>query len=230
MFGVEFRSEPEQESGQLLIDKAKCWEPLQLCVWYNDNSDHYYRYVYGDKDTYRFAWHRLGRPFAMPSRPLEEIPFTLCQHDFSGRRVFQHRSGDKWSLSGNHRGTGFLYEDACLELVGDLRTKWDPHPRLTGGLSAEDLAEMEALAGRSADFFHLGHNRWPMTLGADGYVRNGWTSGEFFWWIKGGELWFADAAGRPTSRLVKCDGGWWEGRRADRPHSLLRLVPRENGA
>ncbi len=230
VFGVAYRDEPDQESGQVLIDKQKCWEPLQLCVWYNDHSDLYYRYVYGDKDTFRLAWHHLDRPFAMPSRPLEEIPYTLCQHDFSGRRVFQHRSGDKWSLLGNHRGADFLFEEECHELVRELQSKWDPHERLTGKLSAADRAEMKRLAGKRVEFVYLGHNRWPMTLGADGYVRHGWTSREFFWWIKERTLFFADAAGRPSSHLIPANGGWWEGRRADQPHALLRVIPERNGA
>jgi hypothetical protein len=224
VFGVEYRDEPEQESGQLLVDKQKCWEPLHLCNWYNEHSDYYYQYVYGDKDTFRFAWHRLGRPFAMPRWPLEQIPFTLCQHDFAARRVFQHRSGDKWSLSGNRRSPGFLYEDACLELVNRLRERWEPHRRLTGELSAADRDRMKALASRPREFHHLGHNRWAMELGADGYVQRGWTSHEFFWWIKERELVFADTAGRPTGRLWAGADGVWEGRREDRPHSRLRLT------
>lgn len=230
IFGVPYRDEPEQESGQLLVDKQRCWEPLNLCVWYNEHSDFYYRYVYGDKDTFRFAWHRLGRPFAMPGRPLEEIPFTLCQHDFAGRRIFQHRSTDKWSLSGNQPSRGFVHEATCFELVRQLREQWDPHDRLTGGLSPEDRSQMDALVERPIEFMHVGHNRWPMSLGADGYVELGWSTDEFFWWIKGRELIFADEAGQPSARLQQQSDGTWEGHRVDRPRSRLRLVTHRNGA
>jgi len=30
-----------------------------------------YRYIHGNKDSFRFAWHALGREYAMPSRPIE---------------------------------------------------------------------------------------------------------------------------------------------------------------
>jgi hypothetical protein len=228
VFGVEFREEPEQESGQLLIDKQACWEPLQLCNWYNQHSHFYYQHVYGDKDTFRFAWHRLGRPFAMPERPLEQIPFTLCQHDFGGRRVFQHRSGDKWSLSGNPRSSGFLFEEECRELVQRLREIWDPHQRLTGDLSAADREQMNALAARPIEFHHVGHNRWGIRLGVDGYVQRGWTQHEFFWWIKDRQLIFANTAGQPTGRLRRRDDGVWEGCREERPNIVLRLTVGES--
>jgi len=129
IFGVPYRAEPEQESGQIVIDKGQCWRPLKLCAWYNRHSDFFYRYVYGDKDTFRFAWHRAGRPFAMPRRPLRKIPGTLCQHDLQGRRLFQHRSLAKWSLAGNRRTAGFEHEGRCLAHLDELRRLWQRSAR-----------------------------------------------------------------------------------------------------
>src|SRR5690606_24050990 len=60
---------PEQESGQILIDKEKCWKELNLCLHFNRQSK-YYKLIYGDKDTFKFAWLALRSPFYMvPTLP-----------------------------------------------------------------------------------------------------------------------------------------------------------------
>lgn len=38
----EYRYENEQESGQILVNKEKCWKELNLCVYFNEHSDLYY--------------------------------------------------------------------------------------------------------------------------------------------------------------------------------------------
>jgi hypothetical protein len=103
---VTYRDEPQQESGQVLVDKRRAWQALALCDWYNQNSDFFYRFVYGDKDTFRLAWHRTGQAFSMPAMPASPN-FVINQTDFEGRLLFQHRNGDKWSLHGNRHCPGF---------------------------------------------------------------------------------------------------------------------------
>ena len=50
----------------------------------------------------------------------------MCQHDFRGRRVFQHRNLDKWDLLlRNQRIKGFRFEDECREFVRELGGVWD---------------------------------------------------------------------------------------------------------
>ncbi len=126
IFGVSYRDEWEQESGQILIDKRACWEALNLCNWYNLHSDFYYQHVYGDKDTFRFAWHRCGQPYLMPRKGIMRLRHTICQHDLDGRRLFQHRCHVKWSLSRNHRVRGFKYQHECEQFAEELRQCWRP--------------------------------------------------------------------------------------------------------
>jgi hypothetical protein len=125
VFDVSYRDEPEFESGQIIIDKARVWRALQLTRWYNDYSDFFYRHVWGDKDTFRFAWHRTGTLFSMPPFPIHTLQDTMCQHDFDGRRIFQHRNMDKWSLGReNKRVAGFLFESECLDDLALLKKLW----------------------------------------------------------------------------------------------------------
>jgi len=126
IFGVPFRDEPEFDAGQILLEKEKSWRALCLTMWFNEYSDFFYHHVWGDKDTYRFAWHRLGQKFAMPPHSIQKLEGTMCQHDFDGRRIFQHRNNDKWNFrKGNKRIEGFLFEDECLADLARLHDLWD---------------------------------------------------------------------------------------------------------
>ncbi len=122
--GVKYRDEPEFESGQIVVDKRRNWKALTLAMWYNEHSDFFYRYIHGDKDTFHMAWRKLRRPYAMPTKGIHALPGTMCQHDFTGRRIFQHRNGHKWQVFGNNpRIAGFLLEDACLRHIQEIRMK-----------------------------------------------------------------------------------------------------------
>lgn len=45
----------------------------------------------------------------------------MCQHDFAGRRIFQHRNFAKFSLTvPNQRIDGFLHEQRCFEYLREL--------------------------------------------------------------------------------------------------------------
>lgn len=124
--GVPYRSEPEFESGQMVINKETCWRALNLAWWYNDHSEFFYKYIHGDKDTFHLAWRRTGTEYAMVPHPIESLDGVMCQHDFDGRRIFQHRNSHKWSFFGeNKRLHGFLYEEDCRRHLEELRERWD---------------------------------------------------------------------------------------------------------
>lgn len=118
--------EPEFESGQILVDKSKCWRPLVLALWYNEHADFYYQYAYGDKEAFHVAFRKCGKSYMMPQFRPKLLRGALCQHDFQGRRLFQHRSRAKWRLSGeNAHIPGFLHEAQCLAFLEILRRKWN---------------------------------------------------------------------------------------------------------
>jgi ADP-heptose:LPS heptosyltransferase len=118
---VGYRDEHEFETGQLLVDKPRTWLPLQLTLHLNQHHTFYYDYVYGDKDLFHMAWRILNRDYAMPPYPLEPLEGTMCQHDFQGRRVFQHRNMLKWKLNSINRCVpGFHFQKECLEFLDDL--------------------------------------------------------------------------------------------------------------
>ena len=124
--GLVQPSGPEFESGQIVLDKERCWRALQLSGWLNENSDFYYRYVHGDKETFHLAFRKVAKKYALVPKPIHPLKRTMCQHDFEGRRIFQHRNGDKWDLLlCNQRIPDFWFEKECLEYVRQLGEKWD---------------------------------------------------------------------------------------------------------
>ena len=124
-FGLRIPDEFEFESGQIVLDKERCWQALCLTWWINENSDFFYRHLHGDKETFRLAFRKLKTAYALVSKPIEALPGVMCQHDFRGRRIFQHRNGEKWDLFFNKRIKGFRWEKQCLADLSDLRRVWD---------------------------------------------------------------------------------------------------------
>jgi ADP-heptose:LPS heptosyltransferase len=127
IFGVPYRKGPEFESGQIVMDKERCWRPLVLSSWYNQHSDFYYRHIMGDKETFHMAFRKLDAPWSMPARrPRRLGRCVMCQHDFQGHRAFQHRNIDKWNIwARQKRVLDFWFERECREYLEELRKVWD---------------------------------------------------------------------------------------------------------
>ncbi len=124
--GLRQPDEAEFESGQIVIDKLRCWPALRLSLWLNENSDFYYQYLYGDKETFHIAFRKLKTRYSLVPHPIQTLPGTMCQHDFQGRRIFQHRNSDKWDLFlRNRQIEGFQFEKDCRRYVIQLRRIWD---------------------------------------------------------------------------------------------------------
>jgi hypothetical protein len=84
------------ESGQFIIDKRRCWSALNLAWFYNDHSDYYYRYCYGDKHTFEVAWARCGLPFVMWDASAEWADVAYLHRGPDGQPLFVHRCADKF--------------------------------------------------------------------------------------------------------------------------------------
>ena len=100
----------EQESGQILINKERCWKELNLCMYFNKRFEVYYKLLLGDKDTFKFAWMACKTPFHMIETDVatlgyedrntnEFIGTTMVQHNASGDICFLHRNLLKWDIT-----------------------------------------------------------------------------------------------------------------------------------
>ena len=121
--GLEPLEGPEFESGQLLLDKRRCWRALLTTCQLN--SDEHRPYVYGltngDKDTFRLAFLMTSTDFALVphsptcfgapylratigtsniqiGHPLGRFRLGgLLQRDTEGRPLFAHRTVLEWN-------------------------------------------------------------------------------------------------------------------------------------
>src|SRR5258706_2693306 len=186
--GVTYRDEPEFETGQIVIDKEACWRPLKLTMWMNEHSDFWYHHIHGDKETFHMCWRKLHANYAMPQREIESLDGTMCQHDFSGRRIFQHRNGAKWIVDGENRSIdGFIHERQCLEHLAELRRLWRTRPTLPFDFGTAD-SEARAIATQLCERHWLYHrvnkDQRSMRFSLDGQVCEGARDYEQAWNIK----------------------------------------------
>jgi hypothetical protein len=124
--GLKRPNGPEFESGQIVVDKRACWKALCLTMWFNEHSHFYYQHLHGDKETFHLAFEKTAKCYAMPTKGIHRLRGTMCQHDFEGNRLFQHRNTDKWNLFiRNKRVRDFWCEKDCREFLRDLQARWD---------------------------------------------------------------------------------------------------------
>ncbi len=214
---VPFRDVPAVESGQIVLDKERCWAALALTMHLNENSDFYYRHVYGDKDTFLMAWLMRQQPYAMTSHQPKRLPGTLCQHDFDGRLLFQHRNAAKWVLLGkNLEVPRFRHEEACRGFIAELQRLWagrvfNPPPR-----SAAALALESELSGRRFRYVLLSSGEMEIELLSGNRIGIGRSAAEQVWYVADGgdgpEL-VIGAEDKATARLSASADGTWRGHR-----------------
>jgi alpha 1,2-mannosyltransferase len=151
LFRVPYNDSEEFETGQLLVDKDRCWSEFALTVHFNLRHDLYYRVVQGDKDTFRFAWQQvaLRRGQGMrqvnylegPDTPYGFMPFgpfhigepnpwrkwgggsVMQQRDREGRPLFNHRTINKFSVARRDGEVDDQGPDAAWLTYGPAETR-----------------------------------------------------------------------------------------------------------
>lgn len=105
--------EYELESGQLMVDKRRYWYHLQLAAWLNNEQGAYYnKFLLGDKDMFRYAWHALKTPYGRPRKWLTSVG-TLNDGFYCGHSFAQHHP-DSSAVAFLHGG---LTKIAALEVM-----------------------------------------------------------------------------------------------------------------
>jgi hypothetical protein len=159
----------------------------------------------------------------MPTYGIYTLTSTMCQHDFEGQRVFQHRNMQKWCLYDNPRIPGFIFEQECIDSIRAAQ------PELGDmlGLPEHRKDDADNLAGHECEYERVECDIRRIFLAADGTINPGGDRMERSWTVISDQgvrvLKIYGDAGL-TARLEQehCTSPIWRGR--------WRLVPRIKGA
>ncbi len=116
---IPYRDEPEQESGQVLIDKSKLWDVLVLSQWMQNHSYYMYNHIHGDKDMLHVSCRKLNIEYAMPEKMVHGRD-TMMQHDFNDNPLFAHNCCQKWTREpplGEHECIGMEYKKEYYQMI-----------------------------------------------------------------------------------------------------------------
>ncbi|MBI1831108.1 MAG: hypothetical protein HYR84_06630 [Planctomycetes bacterium] len=147
-FGVADPKRPGSvESGQYVLNKRAIWRPLNLAWFYNDHSDYYYRYCYGDKHTFEVAWTRCDTPFVMwtPNAVWEKVAYLHPGPD--RETLFVHRCADKFRFDRHNYVTSQNHSAVSFQPTLPIEREcwaW--------------LNELSALLGRDANETRIAHD------------------------------------------------------------------------
>ena len=177
--GVDFRKTPSIESGQLVVDKRRHWNAIDLAWFLNARSDTVYRILYGDKDTYLMSWLRLGSPFALVPHRARLMDGWIAQHHPEGHLMFQHRNLRKWILNGaNPVLDGFPGGCAMPPAIfRNLRDCWNGRIFLPPPLGEAGRAlERKMISMRWFVYELVGDRRWTMEFLPGNRIGKGFDS------------------------------------------------------
>lgn len=129
--GVEPVDEKAFESGQIVVDKSRCWKALVATMTMNAYSDFWYNHIYGDKDTWHMSWLRTGTPYTLvphdskrglhPGKEDQRCTGIIYQWGLDGKRLFQHRTTMHWGWEDNPEAKMFWGREKCLEYIDELK-------------------------------------------------------------------------------------------------------------
>lgn len=219
MAGMEPRSARAFESGQLLVDKMRCWRELSLVNWINAHSDYWYEAVYGDKDTFLLGWSKCDRAYAMTTKAAGWKWPAILQHDFDGSLLFQHACRGKPQLYAGHRIDCLVHADVAVAAGQRLRERW--HGRIWdwADQTPEEMDLARQVFGRHL-YRRVGFDERPLQLADGGVIPYGAAGCERRWSMRilndvptvaiAGE----GASGNEVGMmfLTQSDDGVWRGR------------------
>lgn len=235
IWDLPYRDEPEVESGQIVVNKSRAWPCFWLADWYGQRSLFTWRHVHGDKELFHLCWRKLGE-YAMTPHKIRTLTNeqrrhrTMLQHDFDGRRIFQHHNTRKWSLSEPWEHIpGFDLLGEVRGWLDELRAIWNP---ATGDFAtAADRDAQQQYAGRAYEYTRYRadgvtpRDSRRLVLGQDGLIAEGAAGCEVYWSVRDDRLRIAGRDGRLTMELDIAPGGRWLGRWLVHERMRVRLTP-----
>jgi hypothetical protein len=219
------------ESGQMLIDKSRCWEQLQLALHFCEHSDFYFRFVHGDKEAFHLAWRRLGKDYGMPQRWPHWDLHTALQYDFKGEVLFAHRNNDKWKLAGNSMGTGRIpFEREMFDLVKELSKLWNGVVWENTKPTEAEQEVMDQLSNKTFFYHRINRDARLIELLPNGQIGKGRADHETTWSVfivDGKKRLSLSSKTSPTCFLYPGKSGRWSGNWLINERMPVEMIPAE---
>lgn len=138
------RASHETESGQIVLDRRRCFDAVQLAWFLSARPEHFRLFFYGDTEMYRIAFGVAGRRFCqIPHRSfnagvVHEGAFlgkAVIPRDEAGAPIFLHQMHRKPSLDAPWVPLTHVTTDPAVD-----------HPRPRGARGLSMIARVDALA------------------------------------------------------------------------------------
>ena len=114
---------------------------------------------------------------SMPEHPIHRgwLDGTMCQHDFDGRRVFQHPG--TWTSGSSTAATGpwrtLRLEEECRGFLSELRGLWSGRAFWNADPDEHEAAVRARVADKTYRYIRVGYDERPLELREDGRVGEG---------------------------------------------------------
>lgn len=202
ILGLKYRNEPQIESGQVLINKKKCWKEINISKIYCDYSDYYWRVYYGDKEAFHFGWRYFDNSnYVLAPQPAWINGSVFVHKYLDSSWLFAHRVQAKFKMDKSHRIAYELpYEKDTLELIDELNIVWNNKIWENKGNSLEEFDIINSIIDKRYAYVRVGMDRRDMIFDIDNKIGLGTDRLERNWYI------FKDKSGVIKMSIIGDEG------------------------
>lgn len=230
MVGLQQGQVRSWESGQMCLNKKMHWKTICLVLAINERAETFYRFVYGDKDTFLIAWKLTSSSFALvPHLPFQAERY-LVQRDFEGNPVFQHHTNCKWAVTqSNENLEGLKLFAECQGFLDDLAGIWNGYIFHAPSRSLEaQRIEKQLAVQRCFTMVRSGTRGGELELLSGHQIGNGRSHELANWYVDKLDEEFVLVLrdrNKPTASLVRQRSGKWIGKKDDGSEEVFCVEP-----
>lgn len=184
ILGLNYIEEPQIESGQVLVNKSKCWSEINMAMYYCNYSDYYFKLFYGDKEAFHFGWRYLGSDYARPPSPEWIENAVIVQRNFDTSWLFSHRAQAKFKYDKSHKKCFSVpHEQDTLELLDELRLLWNNEIWINKNPNNIEKVFIESMSNKRYKYVRKLLDYRDLVLGKNYKIDFGSDRMERYWYI-----------------------------------------------
>lgn len=184
ILGIKYIDELQVESGQVMVNKRKCWHEINMAKYFCDYSDYYFKLFYGDKEAFHFGWRFLDSDYGFPPGPDWINNSIIVQKDFSGAWLFSHRAQAKFKLNKTHKITiDMPYEQDTLDLLDELSTMWKGAVWVNSEPNELEVRIRDEMCNKNYYYIRIGMDKREINLLPANKIGKGADRLERHWYI-----------------------------------------------